>query len=126
MDRSYDLVVIGAGIVGLSCAWRAAQSGMSVLCLERDEPGAGASGVAAGMLAPVTEADFGEQELLKLNLESRELWPGFAAELEELTAMPTGYSETGRAGGGRGSRRRRGIAPPARASSASWGWRANG
>ena len=55
-----------------------------MLCVERDEPGAGASGVAAGMLAPVTEADFGEEDLLALNLESRELWPGFAAELEEL------------------------------------------
>ena len=87
--------MVGGGIVGLSCAWRAAQSGADVLCVERDATGAGASGVAAGMLAPVTEADFGEEELLRLNLESRELWPGFAAELEELTGMPTGYAETG-------------------------------
>ncbi len=92
---AYDLVVVGGGIVGLACAWRAAQSGADVLCLERDQAGAGASGVAAGMLAPVTEADFGEQELLRLNLESREKWAGFAAELEERTGMPTGYAETG-------------------------------
>ena len=92
---AYDLVVAGGGIVGLACAWRAAQAGASVLCVERDAPGAGASGVAAGMLAPVTEADFGEEELLALNLESRELWPAFAAELEERTGMPTGYADTG-------------------------------
>ena len=92
---AYDVVVVGGGIVGLSCAWRAAQAGANVLCLERDAVGAGASGVAAGMLAPVTEADFGEEELLRLNLESRELWPAFAAELEEQTGMPTGYEETG-------------------------------
>ena len=92
---TYDLVVVGGGIVGLSCAWRAAQSGAQVLCAERDVPGAGASGVAAGMLAPVTEADFGEEDLLAQNLESRDLWPGFAAELEELTGMPTGYADTG-------------------------------
>src|SRR5918997_1036473 len=92
---SYDLVVVGAGVIGLSCAWRAAQAGLSVGVVEREEPGAGASGVAAGMLAPVTEADFGEEELLRLNLEGRELWPGFAAELEELTGMPTGYAESG-------------------------------
>ncbi len=91
----YDLVVAGAGIVGLACAWRAAQAGMSVLCVERDEPGAGASGVAAGMLAPVTEADFGEEALLDMSLEGRELWAGFASELEELTGMPTGYSDSG-------------------------------
>jgi len=92
---AYDLVVVGGGIVGLSCAWRAAQAGADVLCVERDDIGAGASGVAAGMLAPVTEADFGEEELLRLNLEGRELWPGFAAELEERTGMPIGYAETG-------------------------------
>lgn len=93
--RSYDLVVVGAGLIGLSCAWRAAQAGMSVLVLERDEPGSGASGVAAGMLAPVTEASFGEEALLDLNLRGRELWAGFAAELEELSGMPSGYAASG-------------------------------
>ncbi|MBA3304841.1 MAG: FAD-dependent oxidoreductase, partial [Thermoleophilaceae bacterium] len=92
---AYDLAVIGAGVIGLSCAWRAAQAGMSVVVLERDEPGSGSSGVAAGMLAPVTEADFGEDALLALNTESREMWPGFAAELEELTGLPTGYADCG-------------------------------
>jgi glycine oxidase len=95
MERAYDLIVVGAGAIGLSCGWRCAQAGMSVLVIERDEPGAGASGVAAGMLAPVTEASFGEQALLRLNLEGRAQWPGFAAELEELTALPTGYTESG-------------------------------
>jgi glycine oxidase len=95
MERAYDLIVVGAGAIGLSCAWRCAQAGMSVLVLERDEPGAGASGVAAGMLAPVTEASFGEQALLALNLEARAQWPGFAAELEEATALPTGYTDSG-------------------------------
>ena len=95
-ERSgFDLAVIGAGVIGLACAWRAAQAGMSVLVLERDEPGSGASGVAAGMLAPVTETDFGEDALLALNLESREMWPAFAAELEELTGLPTGYADSG-------------------------------
>ena len=93
--NSYDAVVVGAGIVGLACAWRAAQRGLSVLVLERDEPGSGASGVAAGMLAPVTEADFGDERLLRANLESRATWAAFAAELEELTGLATGYRETG-------------------------------
>lgn len=95
MERAYDLVVVGAGAIGLSCAWRCAQAGMSVLVVERDGPGAGASGVAAGMLAPVTEATFGEQPLLELNLAARAEWPAFAAELEELTALPTGYADSG-------------------------------
>lgn len=47
------------------------------------------------MLAPVTEADFGEDELLRLNLESAALWPSFAAELEEAGGLPTGYRSDG-------------------------------
>jgi glycine oxidase len=86
---------VGAGIAGLASAWRAAQTGLRVVVLERDRPGCGASSVAAGMLAPVTEADFGEDELLRLNLESAALWPGFAAELEDATGMPVGYDAGG-------------------------------
>ena len=47
------------------------------------------------MLAPVTEADFGEDELLRLNLGSAALWPSFAAELEEATGMSVGYHAGG-------------------------------
>ena len=65
----YDAVVIGAGLIGLSCAWRARRRGLSVLVVDRaDELCAGTSGVAAGMLAPVTEADFGEEGPLGVNL----------------------------------------------------------
>ena len=60
----HDAVVVGAGVIGLACAWRAAQSGLDVLVLERDRPGAGASNVAAGMLAPVGEASWGQDRLL--------------------------------------------------------------
>jgi glycine oxidase len=95
-SERYDAVVIGAGLIGLASAWRAAQRGLSVLVLDRaDEPGAGASHAAAGMLAPVTEADFGEQRTVRLSLAARERWPGFAAELEERTGMPTGYRDSG-------------------------------
>jgi glycine oxidase len=92
----YDAVIIGAGLIGLACAWRAARRGLSVLVVDRaSEPGAGSSGVAAGMLAPVTEADFGEEALLRVNLAARERWPAFAAELEEHTGLSTGYRESG-------------------------------
>ena len=92
----YDAVVIGAGLIGLACAWRAAKRGLSVLVIDRAAaPAAGSSGVAAGMLAPVTEVDFGEESLLRVNLAGRERWPAFAAELEERTGLPTGYRESG-------------------------------
>jgi glycine oxidase len=83
-------------VIGLACAWRCAQRGLRVLVLEREaEPGAGASGVAAGMLAPVTEAEFGEEALLRLNLAGAELWPAFAAELAERSGLDTGYRSSG-------------------------------
>jgi glycine oxidase len=95
-SKSYDAVVIGAGLIGLACAWRASRRGLSVLVVDRaPEPGAGASCVAAGMLAPVTEADFGEEAPLRVNLAGRERWAGFAAELEEVGGLSTGYRETG-------------------------------
>jgi glycine oxidase len=68
---------------------------MSVVVLERDGLGSGASDVAAGMLAPVTEADFGEHELLELNLAAAGRWADFAAELETASGLSTGFRETG-------------------------------
>jgi glycine oxidase len=94
-ERRYEVVVVGAGVIGLACAWRIAQTGRSVLVVDRAEPGAGASGVAAGMLAPVMEADFGEEALLRLNLEGAAAWPGFAAELAERTGIDLGYVQSG-------------------------------
>ena len=92
---SYDAIVVGAGVIGLSCAWRIAERGLSVCVLERDSVGAGASGVAAGMLAPVTEAEFGAERVLALNLAAAERWPSFAASLKEAAGTEVGYSVNG-------------------------------
>ena len=93
-ETSSDVLVIGAGVIGLSCAWRLAQRGLRVRVLERDEPGAGATGVAAGMLAPVGEATWGEEELLRAGARVALLWPEFAAELAAGGPDP-GYSQLG-------------------------------
>ena len=95
MDEQHDVVVVGAGVIGLACAWRAAQRGLDVCVLERDRPGAGASEVAAGMLVPATEVDFGEEELVRLKLASSELYPAFVDEVEEASALHTGYERDG-------------------------------
>src|SRR3989442_7339181 len=55
----YDAIIVGGGVIGLACAWRAAQRGLSVCVLERGEPGAGASTVAAGGPAPPAEGGAG-------------------------------------------------------------------
>ncbi|MFE0998788.1 glycine oxidase ThiO, partial [Streptomyces mutabilis] len=59
------------------------------------EPGGGAAQVAAGMLAAVTELHYGEQTLLALNLASARRYPGFAAELADLTGHDLGYRRCG-------------------------------
>jgi glycine oxidase len=91
----HDVLIVGAGVIGLACAWRAAQRGLDVLVLERERPGAGASNVAAGMLAPVGEASWGEDRLLALALASHELWPAFAEELAAASGRDSGFLELG-------------------------------
>ncbi len=89
---SYDAVVVGGGVIGLSCAWRLRQRGARVALIDEAFPPVGASRVAAGMLAPVGELAFGEPELLKMTLAAAELYPGFVAELEAVSGVPTGYA----------------------------------
>jgi glycine oxidase len=95
--RTADLLVIGGGMIGLALAWRARQRGMEVTVLERGAIGRGASHVAAGMLAPVAEAEFGEsgRRQLELGLRSAEMWPAFASELEASTGRRVGFVQTG-------------------------------
>lgn len=92
-----DLLVLGGGIVGLSVAWRARQRGLEVTLLERDSIGHGTSRVAAGMIAPVAEVEFGTagRRLLDLGLRSAALWPAFAGELRERSGLDLELRRTG-------------------------------
>src|SRR3954447_15266259 len=80
---SFDICVVGGGLIGLSVAWRAAQRGASVTVLEAGTVGSGASHGAAGTLGRTAELGVGEAgaRLLDLSLRSLELWPAFAEEL---------------------------------------------
>ncbi|MBN2624205.1 MAG: glycine oxidase ThiO [Acidimicrobiales bacterium] len=89
-----DVAVVGAGVIGLASAWRLAQRGARVVVAD-PAPGSGASGVAAGMLAPVTEARLGEEPLLRLNHASWARWPGFAAEVATAGGRSIGYRADG-------------------------------
>jgi glycine oxidase len=81
-------------VIGLACAWRLARAGARVTVYD-DAPGSGPSRVAAGMLAPVTEAWFGEDELVALMRAGYDRWPGFAAELTAATGYDLGYRDEG-------------------------------
>lgn len=89
-----DVLVCGGGVIGLSVAWRLAVAGATVTLVDPN-PGGGATRAAAGMLAPVTEAHYGEEGLLSLNLASAHRWTERAAELEASSGEAIGYDATG-------------------------------
>ena len=95
-SNSFDVVVVGAGVIGLAIAWRAAQRGLQVTVLERAaQVGTGTTPIAAGMIAPISEAIATEQPLMRLGLASASAYPEFVAELEESSGMDPGFLRCG-------------------------------
>ena len=94
VPRSPDAIVIGAGIIGASIAWRLAQAGVAVTLLDAGELGGEASWAGAGMLAPGGE--FVEQTpLASFALESLGLYPEFVQELESEARSHIDYRRCG-------------------------------
>jgi glycine oxidase len=89
-----ELIVVGAGLIGLSCAWRAAEAGIDVLVLDAGDAER-ASEVAAGMIAPIGEARWGEKDLLAASLMSADRWPDFARELSAASGVAVPYRRCG-------------------------------
>ncbi|GLZ41555.1 glycine oxidase ThiO [Actinokineospora sp. NBRC 105648] len=81
------VAVVGGGVIGLSVAWRLAESGYRVVLVD-PAPRSGGSWVAGGMLAPVTESWPGEEEVLALGSASLARWPDFAERLRAAGGDP--------------------------------------
>jgi glycine oxidase len=88
------IVIAGGGLIGLAVAWRSAQRGLSVTVVD-DPAGAGAWYAAAGMLAPVTEASYGEEALLALCRESLDRFPRFVADVEAASGQTVSLRTAG-------------------------------
>lgn len=86
--------VIGAGVVGLLTAWQLRLSGHAVTVIDPD-PGAQASYAAAGMLAPVSEVQYGQQQLWDLMSAAQAEYPALIRTLQQASGDPTGYRENG-------------------------------
>jgi glycine oxidase len=94
LAESADVIVAGGGVIGTAIAWQAAAAGLDVVLVDPGQQDA-ASLVAAGMLAPASEALFGEGELLGLNLLAVARFGAFAAELEEASGAQVGLRREG-------------------------------
>lgn len=78
MSSSFDVIVIGAGVLGLASAAELAARGLAVTVI--DPGGPNASSVAAGMIAPAMEAasDDLPAAVVEVLVAARALWPDFA------------------------------------------------
>lgn len=78
------IAVAGAGVFGLASALALARAGMAVTVFDPAMPGDNASGVAAGMLAPASEAlfDAASAPHLALLRKALDLWPTFVEGLD--------------------------------------------
>ncbi|MFI6042433.1 glycine oxidase ThiO [Nocardia sp. NPDC051321] len=80
------LAVVGGGVIGLGVAWRAAEAGWSVTLFD-PAVGSGASWVAGGMLAPLSEGWPGEDRVLEFGAAALARWPEFAADIAAATGV---------------------------------------
>ncbi len=89
-----DAVVIGAGIIGSSIAWRLAQRGLSITLLDAGKAGGEASWAGAGMLAPGGEVT-DRTEWSDFAVHSLHLYPEFVAELARESGCSIDYQRCG-------------------------------
>ena len=78
--RSHRVVVVGAGILGASIAWRLSSRGCDVTIIDRAQPGSGASSHSFAWI------NAGSKEPLhyhNLNRRSLEMWDSFAAAIAD-------------------------------------------
>jgi glycine oxidase ThiO len=89
---SPDIIVVGAGIIGLCIARALSRQGVRVVVVDREVAGA-ASRAAAGLLAPTIEAHGGAAS--EFALASRNAYPAFLAELQEASGVEIPYALDG-------------------------------
>jgi glycine oxidase len=87
---SFDVAVVGGGIIGGAVAWELAGTGRRVVLVDRQEPGQEASWAAGGILSPSFEVPEAVA-LVPLARASLNLYPGFVAAVESVSGRTTGF-----------------------------------
>ncbi|WP_138752633.1 glycine oxidase ThiO [Paenibacillus sinopodophylli] len=89
------VIVMGGGIIGLSCALELQRRGYQAVLLETKRCGGQASGAAAGMLAPYSENVEGPDSFFQLCRESLQLYPDWQQTVREISGQAFEYTESG-------------------------------
>jgi glycine oxidase len=92
--NTYDVVIVGGGIIGGSIAFELVRRNLRVIVLDRQELMHEASWAAAGMLSPAPDCPAAIQ-LVPLGRASLALYPGLIDALEESSKINTGYEPCG-------------------------------
>ena len=94
MTPTFDVVVVGGGVIGAACARELAAAGSRVAVIEHGKASGQAWRAAAGMLAPQIEAD-GPDPLLRFGVTARDLYVELAPLLRERTGIDIGLWQEG-------------------------------
>ncbi|GGG79349.1 glycine oxidase ThiO [Paenibacillus radicis (ex Gao et al. 2016)] len=89
------VVIMGGGVIGLSCAFELQRRGHQAILLEINRCGGQASGAAAGMLAPFSENVEGPDAFFHLGKESLRLYPGWRDAIRSISGRYFEYSDSG-------------------------------
>ena len=92
---SERVVILGGGVIGLSCALELSRRGHRATVLEKNRCGGQASGAAAGMLAPYSENPESPDPFFRLCLESLRLYPEWQSEVRRLSGLTFEYTNSG-------------------------------
>ena len=92
--RAKSTIVVGAGIVGLTSAWRLAREGIHVTLVD-PAPGRGATWAAAGMIAPHAEVAPGERANFDLQRQALGAWQLLSQEIRDVVGRGVDIHVTG-------------------------------
>ncbi|GKU80199.1 glycine oxidase ThiO [Paenibacillus sp. L3-i20] len=92
---SGTVLILGGGIIGLSCAFEAACRGYNVTLVEPERLGGQASGAAAGMLAPFSENTEQPDAFFGLCLSSLKQFPDWINKVEQHSGISAQWLRSG-------------------------------
>ena len=88
------IIVIGAGIIGLSISYYLKKHDFDIAVIEKSRAGLEASYAAAGMLAAQSEFDFYE-DFMNFCVKSRDMYESYCSEIEKASGINAEYQKSG-------------------------------